>query len=112
MLAIVQNSHPYTFFDDRPIEVAEGAELDNGRLAGVVLDSATLGVMPAVIWRAFAKRPKIVDSRRVTPWCSADDVVIRGTEGLGVPVQVDGDYIGEFDEARFSIAPSSLTVVA
>jgi diacylglycerol kinase family enzyme len=92
--------------------VAEGAELENGKLAGVVLEASTPGVMPAVIWRAFAKRPRIVDSRRVSAWCSDEDVVIRGDAGLDVPVQVDGDYIGEFDEARFSVAPRSLTVVS
>jgi diacylglycerol kinase family enzyme len=29
-----------------------------------------------------------------------------------LPLQVDGDYIGEVTEARFTIRPQALTVVA
>ena len=35
--ALVQNGDPYTYFNDRPLHVAEGAELDDGTLAGIVL---------------------------------------------------------------------------
>jgi diacylglycerol kinase family enzyme len=31
---------------------------------------------------------------------------------LPFPVQVDGDYIGEHTELRFSVDPAALTVVA
>jgi diacylglycerol kinase family enzyme len=29
-----------------------------------------------------------------------------------LPVQVDGDYIGEYAEMKFSVAPGALTLVA
>jgi diacylglycerol kinase family enzyme len=112
VLTVLQNAHPYTYFGTRPIEVAEGAELDNGKLAGVVLDSASPMVIPTVLRRAFSPRARMVDHRRVRSWASDGEVVVRGRNGLAVPVEVDGDYIGEWDEARFSIAPRSLTVVA
>src|SRR5438477_8992788 len=35
---IVQNAASYTYFGDRPVEMAEGATLSSGDLAGVVLD--------------------------------------------------------------------------
>ena len=35
--AIVQNGSPFTYFQDRPIEIAEGAALDSGALHGGVL---------------------------------------------------------------------------
>src|SRR3954452_13199745 len=50
VLTVVQNAHPYTYFGSRPIEIAEGAELDNGTLAGVVLDSSAPIVIPTVLW--------------------------------------------------------------
>jgi hypothetical protein len=28
------------------------------------------------------------------------------------PLQVDGDFVGEFDEAAYEVAPLSLTVVS
>src|SRR3954451_13059530 len=34
VLAVLQNAHPYTYFGNRRVDVAPGAELDNGELAG------------------------------------------------------------------------------
>ncbi len=51
--AIVQNGSPFTYFQDRPIEIAEGAALDSGALAGGVLHRATPLVMPSIAWRAL-----------------------------------------------------------
>ena len=45
--AIVQNGSPFTYFHDRPIEIAEGATLDSGALVGCVLHRATPMDMPS-----------------------------------------------------------------
>ena len=37
---IVQNGDPYTYFGDRPVDMGEGATLESGDLAGVVLRRA------------------------------------------------------------------------
>jgi diacylglycerol kinase family enzyme len=37
---------------------------------------------------------------------------VRSADGRPLPLQVDGDFLGEVDEARYSIKPSALTVVA
>ena len=51
--AIVQNGSPFTYFQNRPIEIADGAALDSGTLAGGVLHRATLLSMPSIAWRAL-----------------------------------------------------------
>lgn len=112
VLAIVQRSTPYTYFGRRPIEIAEGATLDNGLLAGLVLERSGPLTVPTVIRRAFSPRARMVDHRRVASFTSAGEIVVRAQDGAPVPVQVDGDYIGEMDEARFSMRPQALTVVA
>jgi diacylglycerol kinase family enzyme len=112
VLSIVQRSHPYTYFDRRPVEVAEGAELDNGLLAGVVLRRARPLEIPTVMWRALAKRPRIVKHRQVTSFLTPGEVRVTSRDGVPVPVQVDGDFIGEMDEARFGVEAGALTVVA
>jgi len=112
VLSIVQRSHPYTYFDRRPVEVAEGAELDNGLLAGVVLRRARPLEIPTVMWRALAKRARIVKHRQVTSFLTPGEVRVTSSDGAPVPVQVDGDFIGEMEEARFAVAPRALTVVA
>src|SRR3954467_8579678 len=39
--AIIQNGHPFTYFKDRPIDVADGAELYDGTLSAAVLERAS-----------------------------------------------------------------------
>jgi diacylglycerol kinase family enzyme len=112
VLAIVQRSHPYTYFNRRPIELGEGAELANGRLAGTVLKRATMLEIPTVMWRALSKRARIARHRQVDQFLTSEEVTVRSVDGTPVPVQVDGDYIGEMDEARFGVQPRGLTVVA
>ena len=109
---IVQNAHPYTYFNKRPIEIAEGAELDSGTLAGAVLKRASPIDMPTVIVRALGKRPRIVKHRQVTAFADLDHLAVESAEGRPLPLQVDGDHIGEVTGARFGIAPGALTVVA
>ena len=43
---IVQNGSPFTYFQNRPIEIAEGAALDSGALVGCVLHRARPLDMP------------------------------------------------------------------
>jgi diacylglycerol kinase family enzyme len=40
------------------------------------------------------------------------DAVVRSLDGRPVPLEVDGDHIGDVTEARFSVRPGALTVVA
>jgi diacylglycerol kinase family enzyme len=112
VLTIVQRSHPYTYFNRRPVEVAEGARLDNGLLAGIVLERASPLEIPTVMWRAFARRPRMVRHRRVSPFLTPGPVRVVGLDGAPVPVQVDGDYIGDMPSARFGVQRRALTVVS
>jgi diacylglycerol kinase family enzyme len=110
--AIVQNGDPYTYFQNRPLHVAEGATLGSGDLAGVVLHRATPTVMPTVIWRIFAKGARIVRHRAISGFDGVGELVIRSDDDRELPLQVDGDFIGTVPEAVFGIEPGALTVVA
>jgi diacylglycerol kinase family enzyme len=109
---VVQNASPFTYFNRRPIEIAEGAALDSGTLAGAVLRRANPFDMPTVIWRAFSRRARIARHRQVTPFAGLDRLHVTSPDGHPLPLQVDGDHIGEVTEAEFGIAPQSLSVVA
>ncbi len=37
---------------------------------------------------------------------------MRSADGRALPLQVDGDFIGEVDEARYSIMPEALSVIS
>jgi diacylglycerol kinase family enzyme len=110
--ALVQNAHPYTYFQKRPIEMAEGSTLASGDLAGVVLERASPVDMPTVVWRALGRRPRIVDHRRVSHFSGVDHVRIRSADERAVPLQVDGDHIGDVESAEFGIRPAALRVVS
>ena len=63
--AIVQNATPYTYFGDRPVEMGEGATLDSGDLAGVVLDRARPIDIPTIIGRALSRHLRVSRHRHV-----------------------------------------------
>ena len=110
--AIVQNGSPFTYFQNRPIEIAEGAALDSGALAGGVLHRATPLSMPFIAWRAFSTRARVTRHRHVTGLADIRELVVRSADDRPLPLQVDGDYIGEVSEARYSILPGALAVVS
>jgi diacylglycerol kinase family enzyme len=110
--AIVQNGSPFTYFQNRPIEIAEGASLHSGTLAGGVLHRATLLSMPFIAWRALSRRARFVRHRQVTGLADMSELTVRSADGRLLPLQADGDYLGEVDEARYSILPDALNVIS
>jgi diacylglycerol kinase family enzyme len=110
--AIVQNASPFTYFKDRPIEVAEGPELDSGTLKACVLRRARPLDMPSIAYRAFSKQAKVSRHRQVTPLAEASELLVRSADEQPLPLQVDGDYIGDVLEARYSLLPRELSVVS
>jgi diacylglycerol kinase family enzyme len=110
--AIVQNGSPFTYFQNRPIEIVDGAALDSGALAGGVLHRATLVSMPFIAWRAFSPRARVAAHRQISGLADLSEMTVRSADGRALPLQVDGDYLGEVTEARYSIMPGALNVVS
>jgi diacylglycerol kinase family enzyme len=110
--AILQNGSPFTYFQDRPIEIAEGASLESDELAAAVLRRATPVGMSFVGLRALSRRARVVRHRQVTGLPPARELRVRTADGRPLPLQVDGDYLGEVPEARYSVLPEALSVVA
>jgi diacylglycerol kinase family enzyme len=110
--ALVQNATPYTFFGERPVQLSDGATLESGDLAGVVLQRASPIDMPTLIWRALSKRAQVGRHRRVHPFRDVPELTVRSLDGRPLPLQVDGDYIGEATEAAFGVHPLGLAVVS
>ncbi len=110
--AIVQNGSPYTYFGNRPIELGSGASLNSGDLAGVVLKRTTPLEIPTVTWRALSASREVGAHRHVAAFRGVAGLTIRSRDERLLPLQVDGDYIGEAPEAVFRIAPEALTVIS
>jgi diacylglycerol kinase family enzyme len=110
--ALVQNGHPFTYFKGRPIDIAEGAELDDGTLSAAVLERASPFDMPTVVWRVFSTRARIVRHRRVTGLEGLDGLEVRSLDDRPLPLQVDGDHVDDVQEARFGLKRRHITVVS
>jgi diacylglycerol kinase family enzyme len=110
--AIVQNGATFTYFQNRPIAIADGAALDSGALAGGVLRSASLPSMLSIAWRAFSARARVAGNRNVSPLRDLRELTVCSADERPLPLQVDGDYLGEVTEARYSIMPHALNVIS
>ncbi len=110
--AVVQNTTPYTYFARRPIELAEDVSLTSGTLSGVVLARANPLDMPTVTWRALSPRARIMRHRRIAGFDGARELTIRSLDERPLPLQVDGDYLGEVAEATVRVESGALRVVS
>jgi diacylglycerol kinase family enzyme len=110
--AIVQNGSPFTYFQNRPIELADGTTLDSGELCGCVLHRATPLSMPSIGLRAFSRGARVSRHRQITGLSGLTELTVRSADERPLPLQVDGDYLGEASEARYSILPGALNVLA
>ena len=109
---IVQNAAPYTYFGNRPVEMGEGATLHSGDLAGVVLDRARPIDVPTILARALSRHLRVSRHRHVHPFSAVTGLRVCTRDDRPLPIQVDGDYIGEADEAVFGVRPNGISVVS
>src|SRR5437764_11192025 len=100
--AVVQNGAPYTYFGERPVQLGEGADLESGDLAGIVLQRARPIDIPTIAWRALSRRARVARHRHIHPFTGLAELHVRSCDDRPLPLQVDGDYIGEAPEATFS----------
>jgi diacylglycerol kinase family enzyme len=110
--ALVQNTMPYTYFGDRPVNMAEAVALDSGDLAGVVLKRSSPIDMPTIAWRSLSAKAHLARHRQIHSFSGVRGLTLRSVDERPLPVQVDGDYIGEVTEATFDVVPRGLTIVA
>jgi diacylglycerol kinase family enzyme len=109
---VIQNGSPFTFFKSHPIDIADGGALDSGKLAGCVLRRARPIDLPFLTFRAISARARVSAHRQVSAFSDVTELTVRSADGRPLPLQVDGDYLGEVTEARYSILPRALSVVA
>ncbi|MGO9956571.1 MAG: diacylglycerol/lipid kinase family protein [Solirubrobacteraceae bacterium] len=110
--AIIQNSDPYSYFGNRAVRMAEGATLQSGDLAGVVLLRAGPLDIATITWRALSKRARLVRHRRVHGFSATTTLRIESGDERSLALQVDGDYIGDVLTADFQARPGGMLVVS
>jgi len=106
-LAIAQNTTPYTFFRSRAMRLCPDAELDGG-LDLLALDSLKARVAIPLVVRAF-RSARHVRRRHVLYVKDQDRFELGCDESL--PVQVDGEFIGEHRRMSIESVPAALGVL-
>jgi len=110
--AVVQNGPHYTYFNERPIDLAGGVRLDGATLGGVVLRRASPLDAPALLLAALRGPERVAAHPQVGAWSGAERILVRSADGRELPLQVDGDYLGCVREAEFTVVPAALRVLA
>jgi diacylglycerol kinase family enzyme len=110
--AFVQNGEPYTYFGNRPIVITEGATLDSATLSVGILRRVNPVDIPTVTWRALSRHARVARHRQVQAVAGVARLSARSLDERTLPLQVDGDYIGEVEAVDFGVLPGGLWVVA
>src|SRR5687768_5649446 len=77
MSAFFQNGSPYTYFKRRPVDLAAGAGLDSGDLAGVLLERANPFDVPSIAIRALSSPAAIARHRKVRAFAGLREATVR-----------------------------------
>jgi diacylglycerol kinase family enzyme len=115
---IAQNSDPFTYFGNRPVRVCENVESDDGTLSVAVLRRAVQRDLGPIIARVLHERLRATRHRQIDHFENVTQgrVVSVSSDQSGhprpFPVQVDGDYIGDYSELELGIEPAALTIIA
>lgn len=107
LLAVCCNGWPFTYFKRFPVDVCPQAHLDEGLdLFGLQKIHAT--TIPRIVWALFV-------SRGHTKWKNSryhhDITRAELAADDPLPVQVDGDYVGEWQRVRLELVPDALSLL-
>jgi diacylglycerol kinase family enzyme len=110
--AFVQKGPAYTYFGQRAIVIGEEASLDGGELCAAVLKRVNPIDLPPIAWRALSRRARLERQRQMEVVGSLRQLRVRSLDGRPLPLQVDGDYIGDFQDVEFGVVPGALRLIA
>ncbi len=111
--AIVQNSDPYTYFRSTPLRVCEDIAMDDGTISITTMRRASLILdAPGIMYRLFARGGLLAEHRQAASFPRIQHATVRSLTDRALPLEVDGDYIGDSREALYEAAPGSLLVIA
>jgi len=107
-VVIAGNSNPFTFLGERQFQITPLADSDRN-LDITAIKSLSLPHVLRFIWRAFGSGGQI-HLRNVL---SAHDIArFTVVTDHPMPLQLDGDYVGEGERFEFSSEPKALTLFA
>ncbi len=107
LLAICCNARPFTYFKRWMVDVCPQARLE-GALDIFGLERVVARTIPRIAWAVLASRSH-VRWRKGTYHHDVEEIQLVADRPL--PVQTDGDYIGEWTTAEIRLVPKALDVL-
>ncbi len=107
LLAVCLNTGPYTYFNQRPIDLLPGLRLGDG-LGVVAFRSIGLPTLLGVTLSAM-RGGALAGGRRVVAGRGIATIELVGHRPL--PYQVDGDHVGEVDRLVVRYVPDAMRLV-
>jgi diacylglycerol kinase family enzyme len=104
---IVQNCSPWTYLGPRPVNPCPEASFDAG-LDLLALRALRLPSTLRTVWQILSPKPD-PHGRQILRRHDLSGFVLRSDPPMAA--QVDGDYLGELAEMRFTSVPGALRVV-
>lgn len=109
---VVQNSDPLTYLGSRPIRVCEGAGLRTGTISLAVLQRSSARELAAVVPRVASGGPGgVLRLPKVEGFTAVRGARVEAVDGRPLPVEVDGEYVGELGSVTYGVAPRALTLL-
>ena len=110
--AILQNAGSYTYFHARPVILTPGPRHEDAELRGLVLRRTTPTVMPGIALRAVVPGLDVGGHRAVARLPAAAELTVRTLDDRPLPLQVDGDRVGEVQAASVRAVAGAMHVVS
>ena len=107
LFTIVCNARPFSYFKRLPVDACPEAALEKG-LDFLALTRIGTATIPRIAWSVLVSRTH-PGWRNTRYYPDLKHGSMRATEPL--PVQVDGDYIGEMDRVVVRLVPDSLSLL-
>jgi diacylglycerol kinase family enzyme len=106
-LAIFQNLSPYTYLRERAMRICPEADLDGG-LDGFAASTLRVRTIFATALKAFRPQPKL-RGKRLLYVKDQPKFLVKCDKPM--PLQMDGEFIGERDEVLIESVPNALSVL-
>ena len=110
---VAQNSDPLTYLGRRAIRVCGSAGLTTGTISLALLKRLSRRDVSTIVARLVSgNSARVLGHRRVRGFAGVAGADVRSIDGQALPVEVDGEYVGELDAVRYGTAPRKLAVAA
>lgn len=109
---MVQNSHALTYFGPREIRLCDAAALDSGALSITLLRRARPAELPGVVRRLVSRRAPVAGHPQIVAFPHLRTATVTAVGPDPLPLEADGEFLGEHRRIEFGVLPGALGVVA